>query len=133
VIYDSNSQSARIASAGHKLPAIHHVSANDALQRIHPAGIAMGLDKGPVFDRSITENDVKLDTGDSILIGSAGVVQLKLSSGESIGEERFFKLALGALRSDPANAAHKIVGRIDEHVADSEATADVALVTLTVS
>ena len=93
----------------------------------------MGLDKGPVFDKSITESEVQLAPGDSILIGSAGITQLHLSSGEPIGEQRFFKLALGALRADPTTAAHKIVGRIDEHVDASKVEADIALVTLSIS
>ena len=133
VVYDSTNKTARVASAGHKLPAIHHVAADDLLCRVHPAGIAMGLDKGPVFDKSITESEVQLAPGDSILIGSAGITQLHLSSGEPIGEQRFFKLALGALRADPTTAAHKIVGRIDEHVDASKIEADIALVTLSIS
>lgn len=133
VIFDVENRRASVASAGHKLPAVHHVAEDNSLRRIHPAGIAMGLDKGPVFDRSIQVAEVDLASGDSLLIGSAGITQLELPSGEAIGEQRFFKLALGAFKASPLTAAHDIVSRIDEHVDESRAQADIALITLTVS
>ena len=129
-IHDRRNHQVRIASAGHKLPALFFSHERQAVARIHPAGIAMGLDAGPVFDSSVEENDVTLTEGDALLLGTAGVLDLAMKSGEALGEKRFFKVVRTVLESGSAQPAQRVSHVVDSNVAEDAGDEDVTLVTL---
>lgn len=129
-IYDESSHAVTVASAGHQMPVLHHDAERDALGRVHPGGIAMGLDKGPVFDRSLEETSFEVTPGSTVLLGTGGVFGLKLKSGEEVGDQRFFKAALGAMKARPEIAARHLVEKIDANLADDAGEFDVTVVSI---
>lgn len=81
-----------VASAGHKLPLVHWSAAEKAIRAIQPDGIALGFDKGPVFDRGLSTRRVPMDPGDRILLAGTGAVRVVDHQGDEIGEKRLYKL-----------------------------------------
>ncbi|MEE9394727.1 MAG: SpoIIE family protein phosphatase [Planctomycetota bacterium] len=129
-IYDARDGSVTIASAGHRLPALSLVATRDQLNMTHPPGIAMGLDKGPVFDSSIEEAHVILEKGDTLLIGTSGILSLDLNSGEALGEQRFYKAAKSVMGKKDDRVAQKLHQRIEAHLAEEPGEHDITLVSL---
>ncbi len=77
-----------IASAGH-LPLIVYRHSEGKVFKVNPEGLAMGLDKGPVFDKSLDEGDIPLGVGDRIVLYTDGALKIQNADGEEYGEARF--------------------------------------------
>jgi serine phosphatase RsbU (regulator of sigma subunit) len=131
-VHDPASQRLRVASAGHKLGAVYLDRDAGECSVVHPAGIAMGLDKGPVFDRSLEGTEIRLDAGDAVLLGTAGILELKLESGEALGEKRFLANAAKTL-AEGGTIARRLAKRISGHLAEDPGPHDLTLVSLAVA
>ena len=83
-----------VASAGHKVPLLR-VSAGDGnLRTVHPEGIALGLDRGAVFDKRLELAEVPLEPGDRLLLYNSAPVRLVNTQGRELGEKAFFARVL---------------------------------------
>jgi hypothetical protein len=89
VVIDTAQGKATMASAGH-LPVLVFRQASGKIAKINPAGIAMGLDVGPVFDRELQEGDVPLGPGDRLVLYTDGALRIANETGEEFGEQRFY-------------------------------------------
>ena len=91
----------KVASAQH-LPLVFWKLAKKASARLSPEGIALGLDAGPVFDKTITEKAIQLEKGDRILLFTDGAINAKNAAGAQYGDERFYYVVN---REAPKNSA----------------------------
>jgi serine phosphatase RsbU (regulator of sigma subunit) len=89
VVLDTAQGKATMASAGH-LPVLVFRQATGKIAKANPAGIAMGLDVGPVFDRELEEGDVPLGPGDRLVFYTDGALKIANENGEEFGEQRFY-------------------------------------------
>ncbi len=89
VVLDTAQGKATMASAGH-LPVLVFRQATGKIAKANPAGIAMGLDVGPVFDRELEEGDVPLGPGDRLVFYTDGALKIANETGEEFGEQRFY-------------------------------------------
>lgn len=89
VVLDTAQGKATMASAGH-LPVLVFRQASGKIAKANPAGIAMGLDVGPVFDRELEEGDVPLGPGDRLVFYTDGALKIANENGEEFGEQRFY-------------------------------------------
>ena len=127
---DPGTHELEVASAGHKLPLVHWSAAEKAIRAIQPDGIALGFDKGPVFDRSLSTRRVPMDLGDRVLLAGTGAVRVIDHEGDQIGEKRLYKLFA---RNAPDGADEALDGLLTalEAYADEEPfPADVSVVVL---
>ncbi len=100
VVLNQKEGKATVASAGH-LPLLVYRHAGGRLAKVNPEGIALGLDPGPVFDRSLEEGDLPIGVGDRIVVYTDGVLRIQNQEGEEFGESRFY----GAVSSEaPKNS-----------------------------
>jgi serine phosphatase RsbU (regulator of sigma subunit) len=79
----------KVASAQH-LPIVFWKMSKKASARLSPEGIALGLDPGPVFDKTISEKAIQLEKGDRIMLFTDGAINAKSPAGVQYGEERFY-------------------------------------------
>jgi serine phosphatase RsbU (regulator of sigma subunit) len=89
VVIDTAQGKATLASAGHPAVLVFR-QATGKLAKVNPAGIAMGLDVGPVFDRELEEGDVPLGPGDRLVLYTDGALKITNENGEEFGEQRFY-------------------------------------------
>lgn len=89
VVIDTAQGKATLASAGHPAVLVFR-QATGKLAKVNPAGIAMGLDVGPVFDRELEEGDVPLGPGDRLVLYTDGALKITNEGGEEFGEQRFY-------------------------------------------
>lgn len=82
---------AEVASAGHKLPLVR-CSADGTVRLMHPEGIALGFDAGPVFDRALQVQEFEVEPGERMVLSAAVVGGVVNPSGEELGEKAFYSL-----------------------------------------
>jgi serine phosphatase RsbU (regulator of sigma subunit) len=100
-IVDRTSGVCRVANAQH-LPLVFWKLAKKASARLAPEGIALGLDAGPVFDKTIVEKAVQLERGDRVVLFTDGAMNARNAAGAQYGEERFYYVVN---REAPKNSA----------------------------
>ena len=61
-----------LASAGHRVPALHRLAAKGGLARRQTSGFAIGLDAGPLFAANLEEMTFELAPSDSLILVSEG-------------------------------------------------------------
>jgi serine phosphatase RsbU (regulator of sigma subunit) len=121
---------ATVACAGHKLPLIRFSAADGKIRLVHPEGIALGFDKGPVFDRALQVHKVPLEPGDRIVIATTGPVQVRNKAGEELGEKGFYRIVLQHA-GQPTAAMLDDLKRALERFATGEAFPDdISIITL---
>jgi serine phosphatase RsbU (regulator of sigma subunit) len=89
-----------VASAGSRAPALHFVAAQGGLRSVQPDGIALGMDKGPVFEKSLQESRFTLSSGDALLLATEGVFKLAGEDGKPLGDVGFKKIALAEAKAE---------------------------------
>jgi len=128
-LVDPSAGRVRVVSAGHKLPLLRHGAEDGKLRVVHPEGIALGLDSGPVFDRRLEAVEVPIEPGDRLLLSNSAPVEMKNAAGRELGEKAYFGRVL---RHAPLETTRflKALRRDLEQFAGGEVPADVSLVTI---
>jgi serine phosphatase RsbU (regulator of sigma subunit) len=91
VLLDPSEHSAEVACAGHQVPLLSYTAADRKLRKIQPEGIALGFDKGPIFERTLQTSKVDLAPGDRLVLSNAGPLLVQNEAGEEFGEQSFFR------------------------------------------
>lgn len=120
-IIDLSKREMTYARAGHN-PTIMLHSANHKTSLLQTEGMAIGLDKGEVFDRSLKEETISFNIGDVFLFYTDGLTEGRNKELEEFGEERLMKL-LNQYKNDSAQeilqrirkAYNKFVGKKESH------------------
>ncbi len=94
VLVDPREGVATVACAGHKLALVRYTAEDKKIRVVHPEGIALGFDKGPVFERALKPQKVPIEKGDRLVLATTGAVQVVNAAGEELGEKGFFRLVL---------------------------------------
>jgi sigma-B regulation protein RsbU (phosphoserine phosphatase) len=84
---DAQGASVTFARAGHN-PVILYRARLSAAEFFQPKGIALGLEPGEVFAKTIEEVSVSLELGDVLILYTDGFGEAMNSKGEEYGEER---------------------------------------------
>ena len=94
-----------LARAGHDPPLLWR-KAGQTIEMLRPPGLAIGIDKGPVFDRATREVTYRLDPGDVLLLYTDGITEALEPGGiDQFGPDRLTAAAKTSLSQPTANAA----------------------------
>ncbi|HED11709.1 MAG TPA: GAF domain-containing protein [Caldithrix abyssi] len=75
------------ARAGH-CPVAYYSSRRKSVEFLQPGGIAVGLDKGPVFSKTLELKKINFEKDDVLAFFTDGLSEAMNKSGEEFGEER---------------------------------------------
>ena len=89
--WECNSKILRFARAGH-CPVIHYSAENKNTTQLQPGGLAIGLDKGPVFDKVLEESSFQTESGDILAFYTDGLSEARNRAGDEFGELRLCEL-----------------------------------------
>ena len=104
-ILDARREELVLARAGHCPVAA--INLHGEARFLRPQGIGLGLDRGPIFRQSLTEERVALHPGDAFVLYTDGVVETRSADGEEeYGYDRLLD-ALRAHRHEDAEALHE--------------------------
>ena len=89
-IFDTGRRILTVARAGHN-PVIMRKTQTDQVQVINPMGLALGLDAGDTFSKSIQEVAIPFQSGDLFVFYTDGFPEAMNQTLEEFGEERLGK------------------------------------------
>jgi sigma-B regulation protein RsbU (phosphoserine phosphatase) len=87
VVLDRRSGEAVVARAGHDAPLLYRASGG-TVETLNPKGMAVGIDRGDVFDRVCADQAFRLGAGDLLLLYTDGLTEALDASGHEFGLER---------------------------------------------
>ena len=89
-IFDTKTNVLTLARAGHN-PVIMRKSKEHQVQVVSPTGLALGLDEGDTFEKSIEEVKTKFQPGDLFVFYTDGFPEAMNKAQEEFGEDRLCK------------------------------------------
>jgi serine phosphatase RsbU (regulator of sigma subunit) len=119
-----------VACAGHKLPLVRFSASDGKARLIQPEGIALGFDKGPVFDRTLQIQRVPIEPGDRILIANTGPVRVKNGKGEALGEKAFYRLVVQHAGRDTPAMLGELKSALEAFAAGEPFPSDLSIVSV---
>ena len=129
-LIDPVQHTAKVLCAGHKIALVRFTAEDGKVRLVHPEGIALGFDKGPVFDRSIQAVDVALAPGDRLFLSNTGPVRVANEDGEEFGEKNFFRSVMKYAAADSETALEQVAGDLEKFAGEEPFPADIAFVTI---
>lgn len=87
VVLDPGKSRATVFVAGHRAP-FYSCRAGE-VQVVHGEGLALGLDKGPVFERRLEEVQVEMPPGTRLVMTTVGTYEFTTSEGKNFGIDGF--------------------------------------------
>jgi serine phosphatase RsbU (regulator of sigma subunit) len=128
-ILNKRTNEIRVASAGHN-PLVVWRAASNNVELVNPNGIALGFDKGPVFERTVKEVTISLGHGDRIVAFTDGTVEAMNAANKEFGDDRFYKLIRDLAPRDSNQMLNLIVKALDDHKGHAPQSDDITIVTL---
>jgi sigma-B regulation protein RsbU (phosphoserine phosphatase) len=128
-ILNKRTNEIRVASAGHN-PLVVWRAASNNVELVNPNGIALGFDKGPVFERTVKEVTIGLGHGDRIVAFTDGTVEAMNSANQEFGDDRFYRLIRDLAPRDSNQMLNLIVKALDDHKGNAPQSDDITIVTL---
>ena len=129
-VLDPEEHTLTVACAGHKLPLVRFDAAEQKVRLIQPGGIALGFDKGPIFDRSLEVARVPVAPGDRLVLGTTGPTQVQNPDGEPLGEKRLYKLIARNAEDEPKAMLDSLLMATEAFADGEEFPADLTLLVL---
>lgn len=119
-IVDLEKNIIKIARAGHN-PIIFHDDAGK-INLINPDGMALGLEKGPLFSKVITEHEENLNQGKTFIFYTDGFSEAVNKKGDEYGLERMYEIAksynqysASQLQDKMNEDVSKFIGKAKQH------------------
>jgi len=118
-----------VANAGHH-PLLVCRNGGERAEPFHSDGIALGFDKGPIFDRTIKDREVTLAPGERVLLVTRSMFSLKSAAGEEIGEDAVYELFQQESARPSTDFVALTLASFESFREGAEATEDLTFLTL---
>jgi serine phosphatase RsbU (regulator of sigma subunit) len=120
-----------VASAGHN-PMVLFRARSGKHELVNPAGIALGFDKGPIFNRTVKEQAIQLYKGDRVVLYTDGVVEAMNEKHDEYGDERFYRWVQANARAKSRDFVRALLRELENHRGRAEQHDDITIVTIRV-
>jgi serine phosphatase RsbU (regulator of sigma subunit)/rubredoxin len=127
-ILDTRSRRFRFARAGHNSLILYNRARSPRLQVIGQRGMALGVDEGPLFERTLEELEVTLEAGDLVFQFTDGVTETIDAHGEQFGDERLAEVISTHGHHEVEYLLWKIQRAIDDFRGETEQADDVTMI-----
>lgn len=131
MVLDIVDRKLKVASAGHN-PLVVFRADSGNVELVKPKGIALGFDKGPIFDSNIKEIEIELHPGDRIVAYTDGVNEAMDEDEEEFGDDAFYNLVRKNASLSSQEFVETVVRAIEEHSGNAEQSDDITIATLAV-
>ncbi len=125
---DPTAHRARAACAGHKVPLLRLCASDGKLRLVQPEGIALGFDRGPVFERRLEVVEFPVEPTDRLLLANEGALQVTNPDGEELGERAFFRMVMKLSRETTAVMLENIEVALRAFADDEPYPSDISIV-----
>ncbi len=127
-IIDLNTNKMRIARAGHN-PIIFQDDIGK-INLVSPKGLALGLEKGVLFGKVITEHEEILSPGKLFVFYTDGFTEAVNKKGEEYGLENMFKVVRTYKTSSSSEIKNKMVEDVNKYIGKAQQHDDMTMVVL---
>lgn len=129
LVMDVVGRTLTVGRAGHNPLLIHHGETGRS-EFLNPGGIALGFDKGPIFEKTLKEATVPLAKGDVVVAYTDGVVESMNEEREQYGSERFQRLVAAHAHGSAEALMKALVADLDRHQGSAPQHDDITVVVL---
>lgn len=129
-VVDPSTHTVTVACAGHKSPLLHVARADGKLRSLQPEGIALGFDKGPVFDRRLEVRAFELEPGDRLVLLNGGTFTVADAAGVEIGEKPVYAAVLKHAAQSSEDFLERLKTVLETHADGAALAKDASIVTI---
>jgi sigma-B regulation protein RsbU (phosphoserine phosphatase) len=115
-------------SAGHN-PMVLWRKASNTCHLVNPNGLALGIDKGPLFERTLKEQKIQLFKGDRFALYTDGVIEAMNSNQELFGQNRFYLRVKQLGDRSSSEFLSLLVNELEAHQGNAPQHDDITVVT----
>lgn len=126
-VLDPRGGRATVYIAGHRAP--FYACRGGEISVVHGEGLALGLDRGEVFDRRLEEVVVEMPPGTRIVMTTVGTYDFAGSDGRRFGVDSFKELVRKHAPKNSDAFLNLVLGALQVHQGEAERTEEATLVT----
>jgi sigma-B regulation protein RsbU (phosphoserine phosphatase) len=132
--FDERRSTLRYANAGHNPPLLLHEGRREGrkngelVRRLDVGGTVLGI----FFDAKFDEEEIQLESGDTLVAFTDGLIEARNPLGEEFGEDRLIDVLLENYRLPAAGIESRILRAVEDWTAEAEQEDDLTLVILKV-
>lgn len=131
-IFDTKQQTITLARAGHN-PVIMRSTTGSNVQVVNPMGLALGLDAGDAFSKSIQEVTIPFQQGDLFVFYTDGFPEAMNKTMEEFGEERLCQTVQQLAHNSAAEIMDGIFAEMKRFVGKAKQHDDMTIVVVKVA
>jgi len=125
---DPKENAATVACAGHKLPLIRYSSAEKAVRLIQPEGIALGFDKGAVFDHRLVIERIAVEPGDRLVLANTGPARVIDPDENEFGEKELYRSIMRYGQQPAAKLLRGVCADLEAFADEEPFPADISMI-----
>lgn len=129
-LFDTEKKSVKFCRAGH-LPLFKAI--NGTVQSLKTQGIGLGLEKGPIFEQTLIEEEMKLNSGEIYAFFSDGITEAMNEKNDMFGEESLKELLIKKSNYRSSQIMNEIWSSIKSFRGSTEVNDDMTMVIVKVS
>jgi hypothetical protein len=129
--FDMRKRTLTFARAGHN-PLIVRKSQGHEPEMLHPKGLAIGMDRGLHFAKTIEEITLPLTPGDTFVFYTDGISESMNVNGEEFGEEKLCALVNAGAHEDAAVLLNRVSAEVQAFAAGAQPHDDFTMVVVKV-
>ncbi|MFT5143432.1 MAG: sigma-B regulation protein RsbU (phosphoserine phosphatase) [Rhodothermales bacterium] len=116
-VVDTRKQEFVLARAGHCPAAAVGMDGN--ARYLRSQGIGLGLDRGTLFRKTLTETTVKLQPGDVFVLYTDGVVESRSPDGEEYGYDRLLEVLAENRQEDASDIHAAMIADLNTYITET--------------
>jgi serine phosphatase RsbU (regulator of sigma subunit) len=128
-VLDPGAGTLTLANAGHA-PLLYCKAGGKSIAPVQSEGIALGFDKGPVFDQTLKVVRLALGPGDRAVLFTPGVTRVTGADGSALGESRFAAVVKRETGQPAAAFVRRVAATVKKFRGERPLSEDVTLLTL---
>lgn len=129
LVMEPNSSEVTFSRAGHTLPLLWSKETG-TVKELKSGGLAVGIDKGEVFERVTKNVTFSMQPGDCLLLYTDGVNEALDAKGLEFGEKRIHKALSAKAPEGPTAVIDKIVQDVDKFLGGRRSHDDITLIAI---
>ena len=130
-VIDLETKTIKFARAGHN-PVIYHDAAGN-VNLISPNGLALGLEKGDLFSKVISESEEKIEPGKTFIFYTDGFTEAVNRKKEEYGLERMIEVAKSWNYSSALEIQEKMIADVNKFIGKVQQHDDMTMVILKIN
>lgn len=128
-LIDPVKHTVQVACAGHKQPLVRFAASDGKVRLVQPEGIALGFDKGPIFERRLEVAEIQIEHGDRLVVFNTGPAVLVNSAGAELGEKQIYA-AIQRFGTKPTEEfLERLRSVLTAHAGKTPLARDIAIIT----